>query len=247
MQFERRELLMALLAGSVMSAEGAAQEGSAPDPSLYIPKAHLVDDRRFLHDFMDTFAFVDLVTTTPTLRITHIPTVLDRSAGPYGTILGHISAQNPQRAAFDGSHPAVVVFHGPQGYISPTWYGKQDVVPTWNFAVVHASGRPTAINDHDRAHALLARLIRKFEASIGSTGYDFEKLPDAYVTGLMKGIAPFTMEIQAIEGKFKLGQERSADDRQGVLTHLQKGGYREPSLYEVTEAFYRRGGGSTVG
>ena len=72
-----------------------------------------------------------------------------------------------------------------------------------------------------------------------SDSYDFSKLPDSYVTGLMKGIAPFEMEIEALEGKFKLGQERPARDKQGVLAHLQKTAYHERSLYDVTEAFYR--------
>jgi hypothetical protein len=84
---------MALLGPDAAAADAAAQS-EPPDPSVYIPKAHLVQDRAFLHAFMDEFSFVDLVTTTPTLRITHIPSVLDRATGAYGTIVGHISAAN---------------------------------------------------------------------------------------------------------------------------------------------------------
>src|SRR6476661_7130909 len=106
MDIDRRTALAALLAAAgfpaLDEAAGAGQapaqgEPGEPDPSLYIPKAHLVEDRAFLHDFMDEYAFVDLVTPSPTLRITHIPTFLDRGAGRYGTIYGHISAQNLQR------------------------------------------------------------------------------------------------------------------------------------------------------
>lgn len=240
MDVTRREALLGLLAGSgAVTSDAWDQEPSAPDPSLYIPKAHLVDDRKFLHDFMDGFPFVTLVTATPTLRITHIPSVLDRGIGRYGTILGHISAQNLQKATFDGTHTAVIVFRGAHGYISPSWYANQEVVPTWNFSVVHASGRPQAITDPTQTRQLLARLIRKFESSVPASHYDFAKLPDAYVTGMMQGIAPFTMEIESLEGKFKLGQERSEGDRQGVLAHLQKDAYHERSLYEMTEEFYR--------
>jgi transcriptional regulator len=236
----RRTVLTSLFAAPpVLAPMLFGQQTSAPDRSLYIPKAQLVEDRKLLHDFMDEFPFVELVTAAPGLRITHIPTILDRDAGPTGTILGHISAQNPQRAAFDGAHEAVIVFRGPQGYISPSWYTKQDVVPTWNFAVVHASGRPTAITEASRVRALLARLIKKYEASVGSSAYDFDKLPESYVGGLMKGIAAFEMHIEGLEGKFKLGQERSEADKQGVLDHLRAGGYRERSLHEITEAFYR--------
>jgi transcriptional regulator len=240
-------MLMNVVAGAgvlaqplLLARESApAQEPSKPDPSLYIPKAHLVEERRFLHDFMDEFAFVDVVTVTPTLRITHIPSVLDRTAGAYGTIFGHISAQNPQRAAFDGKQTAVIVFRGPQGYISPTWYAQTEATPTWNFSVVHASGRPTAITDKDQTRELLARLIAKFERAVGSSGYDLSKLPESYVSRMMAGIAPFRMAVETLEGKFKLGQERSEGDRRGVLAHLQQGGYRERSLYDVTDAFYK--------
>jgi transcriptional regulator len=240
MTLDRRELLASLLAAPAMMTLGLdAQEAGAPDPSLYIPKAHLVEDRAFLHDFMDEYAFVDLVTATPTLRITHIPVFLDRTRGRLGTIFGHISAQNPQRQAFDGGAPATVVFRGPNGYISPTWYAKKDVVPTWNFGVVHASGRPTAIEGPEATRALLARLIRTFEQKSG-TSYDFDSLPADYVAGMMKGIAPFSVEIEALEGKFKLGQERSEGDRQGVLEHLATARPHERTLRELTAAFYTR-------
>jgi transcriptional regulator len=238
MSMDRRTLLLSALAG--ISLPGVdAQEQASPDPSLYIPKAHLVEERKFLHDFMEDFPFVDLITPTPTLRITHIPSLLDRTAGRYGTVLGHISAQNPQKVTFDGAHHAVIVFRGPHGYISPSWYAKQDVVPTWNFGVVHALGRPKAVTDPAATRALLARLIKTFDSKVAGSTYDFSKLPDSYVTGMMQGIAPFTMEIDALEGKFKLGQERSAGDRSGVLEHMQKEAYRERSLYDITEAFYR--------
>ena len=246
MDNERRAFVLGLLTGAgglgmesaCAASVEAGQEGAAPDPSLYIPKAHLVEDRTFLHDFMDEFAFVDLVTTAPTLRITHTPSVLDRAAGRYGTIFGHVAAQNLQQHTFDGAHTAIAVFTGPHGYISPSWYAKQDVVPTWNFAVVHASGKPRAVTGKDAALALLSRLIAKFERAVGGA-YDFSKLPESYVAGLLPNIVPFQIEIEALEGKFKLGQERSEGDRQSILPHLQKQEYRERSLYDLTEAFYK--------
>ena len=243
MELDRRTVLFSLLATPLVIGDESAQaqDGSAPpDPSLYIPKAHLVEERKFLHDFMEEFSFVDLITATPTLRITHIPSVLDRTKGRFGAVLGHISAQNPQRASFDGTQRALIVFRGPHGYISPTWYSTTgNVVPTWNFGVVHVSGRPKAIAEPARTRELLATLIKKNERGVGSTTYDFAALPEDYVAKMMQGITAFEMEIEAIEGKFKLGQERSPADRQGILAHLREGGYRERSLYDVTEAFYR--------
>lgn len=226
---KRRDLVAAL------ALAGMKLEAQQPDPeSLYIPKPHLVKDRKLLHDFMDEFAFVDLVTSTPTIRITHIPSMLDRTAGKYGTIRGHISRQNPQSKTFDGQTPAVIVFHGPHSYISPTWYAKTDVVPTWNFAVVHASGKLNAITDKKALHDLLAKLINKFEKS----SYDFAKLRDDYVYGLMAGIIGFEMEIELIEGKFKLGQERSAADKEALLRNLRSA-KPQRSIADFTASFYQ--------
>jgi transcriptional regulator len=232
----RRQLLSSL-AVTACTAD-AQQPAEPPSASLYIPKAHLVEDRKLLHDLMDEHAFAELVTPTPALRITHLPVLLDRTAGQYGTIHGHISRQNVQAKAFDGKQEAVIVFQGPQGYISPKWYQTAQAVPTWNFAVVHATGKLRPVTDPKDLHAFLARLIRKFETYQG-TDYDFSKLPDSYVNGMLQGIIGFQMEIELLEGKFKLGQERSDADRQGILKNLQKA-RTERSLHDLTESFYQR-------
>jgi transcriptional regulator len=234
---KRRDLLAGLACAGFRAN---AQTPTAPEAgSLYIPKPQLVEDRRFLHDFMDEFAFIDLVTVRPSLRITHIPVWLDREAGAYGTIHGHISRQNPQSATFDGKQTGVVVFHGPHGYISPTWYAKTgNVVPTWNFAVVHATGKLRPVAGKKELNDLLAKLIAKFEKYEG-TGYDFAKIDDGYKYGLMGGIIGFELEIELLEGKFKLGQDRSAEDRQSLLKKL--GSARAPrSLGDLTSSFYDR-------
>lgn len=242
MDQDRRALLAALLGGAVVVPGGldAAQvPHDGPDPSVYIPKAHLVEDRAFLHAFMDEFSFVDLVTTTPTLRITHIPSVLDRTKGRLGTIFGHISQMNDQKKAVTGGERAVVVFRGPHGYVSPGWLvtpASRSGVPTWNFAVVHATGRMTPIDEPEQKHALLATLIRKYETTIGGTDYDFSTLPMDDVLTRMKGIQPFELEIEQLEGKFKLFQERAEPDRQAMLPKLEV--YKERSLRAFTEHFY---------
>jgi transcriptional regulator len=233
----RRDLLTGL---ALAGFEAKGQTRSAPEAeSLYIPKPQLVEDRRFLHDFMEEFAFVDLVTASPTLRITHIPVFLDRTAGPYGTIHGHISRQNPQSATFDSEHTGVIVFHGPHGYISPAWYAKTgNVVPTWNFAVVHATGKLRPVAGKQELNDLLARLIAKFEKYEG-TGYDFAKIDDSYKYGLMGGIIGFELEIELLEGKFKLGQDRSPEDKQSLLKKL--GNAKAPrTLHQLTASFYER-------
>jgi transcriptional regulator len=237
MKINRRRMLafLATAGGSSLLAD----EPARIDPTLYIPRAHLVEDRQLLHDFMDEYSFVDLVTTSPTLRITHIPVILDRTVGPYGKICGHVSRQNPQSQTFDGRHTSAIVFRGPHGYISPTWYAKTDVVPTWNFAVVHAMGHPSAVTEKVALRSLLAKLIDKFERYQGS-GYDFSKLPESYVSSMIGGIVGFEMQIESLEGKFKLGQDRSDFDKQAVLEHLRQAERRERSLYDLSASFYKR-------
>jgi len=226
-----------LLAG--LAAAGLDLNAQEPPPgSLYIPKPHLVEDRKLLQDFVDEFAFADLVTANPGIRITHIPTLLNRGAAPYGAILGHISRQNPQSQCFDGRQSAVIVFRGPHSYISPTWYHKPESVPTWNFAVVHATGRLKPIADPKALHALLAQLIAKFEGP--GSSYDFAKLPESFTNGLIGGIVGFEMQIELLEGKFKLGQERSEADRQALLKNLQSAKPAR-SIYEFTSEYYKRG------
>jgi transcriptional regulator len=179
MKVNRRQMVAGLAAGS---SGLFAQVPSTPESSLYIPKAHQVEDRKLLHDF--------------------------------------------------------VVFRGPHGYISPTWYAKRDVVPTWNFAVVHAAGSPVAITEKAALHDLLTRLVDKYERPNGS-GYAFSKLPEDYVSSLMNGIVGFEMSIEALEGKFKLGNDRSETDRQGVLEHLRQEQPRERGIYDFTVSYYQ--------
>jgi transcriptional regulator len=215
----------------------AAARAGAAEPSLYVPKAQRVEDRALLHDFMDEYSFVDVVTTSPTLRITHVPVLLDRSAGAMGTLYGHISRNNVQIQAIEGRDAAVVVFHGPDAYISPGWYAKPSAVPTWNFATVHASGKLSPIEGKEATHNMLGKLIGKFEGRSGS--YDFNKLPADYVNGMMNGIMGFSMTIENLEGKFKLGQERSEADRAALLSHLESA-KKGRGIGEFTRTFYER-------
>lgn len=239
MRVNRREMLAGLAAFSCRPEERGQAQPARIDRSLYIPKAHLVEDRAVLQDFMDQHPFVELVTSWPTLRITHIPVLLDRTSGEYGSIFGHLSRQNPQVEAIDGSRAAVAVFRGPEGYISPSWFAKKDAVPTWNFAVVHASGRPKAVTDKPTLRRMLGRLVESFEKHEGG-GYDFSSLSEGYVGSLIEGIVGFEMPLELLEGKFKLGQSWSDADKEAALEHLRRAAVPEPSLYDFSKKFLGR-------
>ncbi|MBL8215371.1 MAG: FMN-binding negative transcriptional regulator [Bryobacterales bacterium] len=227
-----------LMAGLACAA--SAQHLQTPDPgTLYIPPAHRVGDLALLHETMDEFPFVDLITTTPSLRITHIPSWLDRKAGPYGTVFGHIARNNAQIAAIEARAAATIVYKGPHAYISPTWYENPHAVPTWNFAAVHVSGKLEPVSEPDALFQLLSTLVSRSEGKYENTGYTLEKLPRDYTGNMMKNILGFRLRIETMEGKFKLGQERSQSDRSRIVGKL-RASKQGRNVVDFTEAFYNR-------
>lgn len=230
----------AVAAGAMAAAADLLAQSAEPGESAYIPDHHRVNDRKVIHDFMDEFGFASVITAHPSIRITHIPVLLDREAGSWGRILGHVARANPQQRTFDGKHESLILFRGPHRYISPGWYATERAVPTWNFTAVHASGRAKLVEDNAKLAALLERLVAKYEAYEKSS-YAFDKLPAAYKEGMMKNIVMFEMPVERVEAKFKLGLERSAADREGFLSGLE-GAKPERGLLEFTKAEIKRRG-----
>ena len=148
--------------------------------------------------------------------------LLRSDAGSHGTLVSHMARVNPQWRHFAPGGEALVVFHGPHSYISPSWYQTEPAVPTWNYASVHAYGIPAVFTEHDRVVALLREMVLTYEAS-------FERpwpgnLPDDYRDQMIKGLVAFEIPITRIEGKFKLGQNRPTADVQGVFDALSRSG-----------------------
>jgi transcriptional regulator len=110
-------------------------------------------------------------------------------------------------------------------------------VPTWNFAVVHATGTLRRVDEKTALKKLLAKLIAKFE-TYKPSAYDFSKVPHDVIDGMMNGIVGFEMENERLEGKFKLGQERSGDDRASLLENL-KTAKADRSIHSLTAEFYK--------
>ena len=233
---KRRDILMAM----PFFAAPAALSAAEAEETIYIPPKQLETDRKFIVDFMDEFSFAMLITAKGGVRVTNVPTLFDREADGWGSLWWHIAKGNHQNEAFDGSTECTVVFHGPHGYISPNWYTTKNAVPTWNFAVVHATGRPQRITDDGAFARNLKRLVAQNEGRYGGgDAWDYSKLTDAYLKGMRQGIVPYEMKIGQVEAKFKLSHERSAVDREGVLRGM-KAGRKERTLIELTEAYYAR-------
>jgi transcriptional regulator len=188
---------------------------------MYIPKAFRQDDIRVLHKLMRESSFVTLVTQHQGVPFaTHLPCLLDAERGPYGTLLAHMARANPQWHDFASAQEVLVIFQGPHAYVSPSWYEVELSVPTWNYAVVHAYGFPRLIEEHEKLYTLLKTLVATHEAQFENP-WPFQ-LPDDYMQKMMRGIVGFEIEITRLEGKFKLSQNRTASERERVITALQE-------------------------
>lgn len=186
---------------------------------MYIPEPFRKDERDTLLALMRARPFAILVSARDGLIASHIPLVVEAGEGPHGTIYGHLAGPNPQALIFDGQSEALAIFAGPHAYVSPSWYEAKEAVPTWNYAAVHAYGRPVAISEPTAARAILARLVETFESE-GTGPWRMDDLPEAFVSRMVRGIAGFRMPIERLEGKFKLSQNRPEADRRGVVRAL---------------------------
>jgi transcriptional regulator len=194
--------------------------------TLYIPAPFRVEDRRELVDFMERHAFATLVSSGPGgLHASHIPFLVDANDGGDVRLLGHFARANPHgRALLDARH-VVAIFQGPHAYVSPGWYENHPAVPTWNYAVVHAHGKARAIGDGE-VRALLARLSAKYESGRPAP-WRMEDLAPDYVAKMVAAVSGFAIDVERIEGKFKLSQNRPGRDAERVAEALQGEGEAE--------------------
>ena len=160
------------------------------------------------------------------LHVNHVPLYLDPARGTHGTLVGHVARANglwpllPQHA--------VAVFHGPQAYVSPSWYpskaidGKQ--VPTWNYATVHAHGALSAVDDDpERLRTILHTLTQAHEAHRAAP-WGIDDAPADYIDKMLRAIVGIELAVERWEGVWKVSQNRTGTDRAGVVQGLQAEG-----------------------
>jgi len=194
---------------------------------MYLPR-HFEETRvDVLHEFVRRQPFGLLVTHgADGLAANPLPFLLDaEGASGLGTLRGHVARANPvwRDGAADGS--ALVVFQGPQGYISPAWYPAKaehgKVVPTWNYVMVQARGRLRAIDDAEWLRRLVTRLTERHEAGRAAP-WAVSDAPADYVDTMLRAIVGIEIELEALSGKWKLSQNRSAADRESVVVALDR-------------------------
>jgi transcriptional regulator len=192
---------------------------------VYTPKAFEVNDLAMLQAAMKQSELATLVTVTSKgLVATHLPLLLDETRGEYGTLTGHVSRANMQWSDTTPGVEALIIFLGLETYVSPRWYpAKQEtgrVVPTWNYAAIHAYGYPTFFEDTERLRAVVTDLTNRHEASFPAP-WKVTDAPAVYIDSQLKAIVGFEFPILRLEGKQKFNQNRSLEDRTGVMDGLR--------------------------
>lgn len=189
---------------------------------MYIPAHFAEQDLPTLHGFIERHSFGLLVSQVEAAPFaTHLPFLLDRAAGPNGTLLGHVAKANPHWRTLAGQK-ALAIFSGPHAYISPTWYESENVVPTWNYAAVHATGPVELVEDRDALFAIVERLTAVYESSMPRqwmiTG------AATFIDRMLEQIVGFRLAIESLEGKWKLNQNQPLERRVKVERALREQG-----------------------
>jgi transcriptional regulator len=188
---------------------------------MYVPAAFAVTDATLLTRLIRDNAFATLISGGPgaDLVASHLPLLYDPARGPHGTLRGHLARANPQVEVIAAGAPLLIVFQGPHAYVSPGWYTGGPAVPTWNYAAIHAYGRPRVLDEAATA-ALLSELAAVYESG-RTPPWRMADQPTGFIAGMMRGIVAFEIPVDRLEGKLKLSQNRSAADRAGVVEGLR--------------------------
>ncbi len=189
---------------------------------MYIPADFAETDTAKLHDLIEQFSFGLLVTVADGAPFaSHLPFMLDREHGANGTLVAHMARANPQWENFAAGGEALAIFQGPHAYISPSWYEAGDqIVPTWNYAVVHAYGVPDTYDDPAHVRTVLDRLTGTHERAFAAP-WRLDSQDEKFLAAMEKGLVAFEIPIARLEGKFKLSQNRPAGDRPGIVSALR--------------------------
>ena len=198
---------------------------------IYRPPAFREDRLEVLHALIGSHPLATLVTHGPDgLAANLIPFTLDASRGERGVLRAHLAAANDQIAALRAGNEALVIFQGPESYITPSWYASKrehgKVVPTWNFVLVEAWGRPVVIDDATWLRGQIEELTQANEASRAEP-WHVADAPTPYIDSQLKGIVGIEIPIARLEGKWKVSQNRPEADREGVVEGLTGAGHPE--------------------
>lgn len=181
--------------------------------TLYQPSHFAVDDRATLIALMRERPLATLVSVADGgPHFTHLPLEAEESDGRI-RLFGHVARANPHWSHWVDGAAVAAVFHGPDGYVSPGWYSAREAVPTWNYAVVHARGRLRITHDSAEKEHILKALIDRHDLAYRR---QWDELGEDYRERMKRAIVGLTIEVERLDGKFKLSQNRPPQDRAAV-------------------------------
>ncbi|PRC94211.1 Transcriptional regulator [Solimicrobium silvestre] len=157
--------------------------------------------------------------------VNHIPFLVDATRGEYGTLIGHVARANSIWKSFSSEIASVIIFQGPQGYITPSWYPSKHrhgkAVPTWNYTVVHAHGIPRAIEDKDWLLQHVTTLSDLYESK-RAMPWRVSDAPSEYIDSMLNTIIGIEIPINAVVGQWKMSQNKPLSDKLGIIEGLHE-------------------------
>ena len=187
---------------------------------MFIPAYYRNTNLKEIEKFISENSFACLVNTHEGKPwATHIPIELELDIDGVSILSGHISRANPQWKSFSNGETVMAIFQGPHSYVSSSWYNHINV-PTWNYIAVHIYGRMRILNDEEQYKKLQAMVVR-YESKVEKP-IDLDKMPAEMMDKYMKGIVGFEMSMDKIEGKWKMSQNRDDEDKQSIISELEK-------------------------
>lgn len=192
---------------------------------MYIPEQFEERELTVLHGLIEAHPLGTWVTAAVgPLEVNHIPFVLDTHRGEFGTLVGHVARANHVWKSAPATE-SVVVFQGPESYITPSWYPTKHehgkAVPTWNYVVVHAHGVPRVIDDPEWLRQHVAELTHRNEAG-RAVPWHVSDAPSGYIDALLGAIVGIEIPIARLAGKWKVSQNRALRDQLGVISGLSE-------------------------
>ena len=194
---------------------------------MYLPRHFEQHDAQALRALMREHPLAALVSHAGgEITADHVPLEYVADAGEHGTLRGHVARANPLWRSADGS-AVLAIFRGAQAYVSPNWYPSKaathKVVPTWNYAVVHAHGVLRAVDDAPWVRDFVTRLTARHESTLPAP-WAVNDAPEDYVQQMLGAIVGIEIPLTRLIGKWKVSQNRSAADRDGVVAGLREPG-----------------------
>jgi transcriptional regulator len=206
---------------------------------MYQPPAFREDRIEVQHQLIRAHPLALLITAGPTGLLANLfPFLLDSEGTDKGTLRLHIARANPQWRELESVEECLVVFCGPQDYVTPSWYETKretgKVVPTWNYVTVHVWGRPRVIHDDVWLRRQIEDLTDSRER-LRAAPWKVDDAPPDFIAAQMRAIIGVEIPISRTEGKWKMSQNRPAADRAGVVAGFREAGAAGEAIAAIVE------------